>query len=60
MGLQQFTREKKWKKMKKDQWLILLLAGILLLVIAVPTDCREPETGRRIVLRWMGAEDAQQ
>ncbi|MCD8365964.1 MAG: stage III sporulation protein AG [Clostridiales bacterium] len=27
------------KKLKKDQWLILFLAGILLLVIAIPTNC---------------------
>lgn len=27
-----------WKKMDKSQWMILLLAGILLLVIALPTD----------------------
>lgn len=61
MGLQQFIREKKWKKMKKDQWLILLLAGILLLVIAVPTDCQG--TGNREEDRSavnQGAEDAQQ
>ena len=39
MSLQEFIKEKKWKKMQKDQWLIILLAGILLLVIAVPSDC---------------------
>ena len=39
-----FFREKKWKKMKKDQWLILLLAGILLLVVALPTDCGQRST----------------
>lgn len=32
-----FLREKKWKQMKKDQWLILFLAGVLLLIIAMPT-----------------------
>lgn len=41
---QRFFREKKWKKMKKDQWLILLLAGILLLVVALPTDCGQHST----------------
>lgn len=39
MELKDFIKEKKWKKIKKDQWLILFLAGILLLVITVPTDC---------------------
>ena len=37
--LTEVIKEKKWKKLKKDQWLILFLAGILLLVIALPTDC---------------------
>lgn len=37
--LTELIRDKKWKKMRKDQWLILFLAGILLLVIALPTDC---------------------
>ncbi len=37
--LKGFIKEKKWKKLGKDQWLILFLAGILLLVIAVPSDC---------------------
>ena len=36
MNLKEFLREKKWKKMKKDQWLILFLAGVLLLVVAMP------------------------
>lgn len=39
MNLHDFMKEKKWKNIRKDQWLILFLAGILLLVIAVPADC---------------------
>jgi stage III sporulation protein AG len=38
-NLHQWIREKKWRNIKKDQWLILFLVGVLLLVIAVPTDC---------------------
>jgi stage III sporulation protein AG len=38
-NLHQWIRGKKWRNMKKDQWLIVFLAGVLLLVIAVPTDC---------------------
>ncbi len=34
----------KMKHMKKDQWLILVLAGILLLVIAMPVPGKEEET----------------
>ncbi len=44
-GLRVFFEQKKWKKIKKDQWLILFLAGILLLVIAVPTSCEESVSG---------------
>ena len=37
MDMKGFLREKKWKHMKKDQWLILFLAGVLLLIVAMPT-----------------------
>ncbi len=37
--LTELIGDKKKKKLRKDQWLILFLAGILLLVIALPTDC---------------------
>ncbi|MCD7921143.1 MAG: stage III sporulation protein AG [Clostridiales bacterium] len=36
-----FIRQKKWKNWKKDQWLILFLAGVLLLVIALPSSCED-------------------
>lgn len=39
MDLKDFVKGKKWKKIGKDQWLIVFLVGILLLVIAVPSDC---------------------
>ena len=44
MDLKEFLREKKWKKMKKDQWLILFLAGVLLLVVAMPTGKSSSKT----------------
>lgn len=37
MDIKKFWKEKQWKKWRKDQWLIVFLAGILLLVIAIPT-----------------------
>ncbi|MCC8029823.1 MAG: stage III sporulation protein AG [Lachnospiraceae bacterium] len=40
----EFIRQKKWKKWKRDQWLILFLAGILLLVIALPTSCESDDS----------------
>lgn len=42
-----FIKEKKWKKLKKDQWLILFLAGILLLVIALPSSCGDSSDGKK-------------
>lgn len=38
MELKEFVREKKWKNMKKDHWLILFLAGVLFLIVAMPTE----------------------
>ena len=35
-GLEWFSAGEKWKHVKKDQWLILFLAGVLLLIIAMP------------------------
>jgi len=46
MNLKEFLREKKWKKMKKDQWLILFLAGVLLLVVAMPTGRSSSKTAK--------------
>lgn len=44
MDLKEFLREKKWKKMKKDQWLILFLAGVLLLIVAMPAGKSSSKT----------------
>lgn len=33
-----FLKEKRWKKWDKSQWLILVMTGILLMVIAIPVD----------------------
>ncbi len=33
-----FLREKKWKNLKKSDWAVIGLAGLLLLVIAIPLD----------------------
>ena len=47
MDLKEFLREKKWKKMKKDQWLILFLAGVLLLVVAMPAGKSSSKTAKQ-------------
>ena len=47
MDLKEFLREKKWKKMKKDQWLILFLAGVLLLVVAIPSGKSSSKTEKQ-------------
>lgn len=43
MDIKGFIKEKRWKKWKKDQWLIVFLAGVLLLVIAIPTGSNKNE-----------------
>lgn len=41
MKLKDFFQNKIWKKWDKSQWTILILTGILLMVIAIPTGERE-------------------
>ena len=41
MDIKGFWKEKGWKKWKKDQWLVVFLIGVLLLVIAIPTNNKE-------------------
>ena len=41
MKMQDFMRKIKEKKLKRSDWLILVLAGILILIIALPTDTKE-------------------
>ncbi len=33
-----FWKEKGWQKMKKSDWAVLALIGVLLLILAVPTE----------------------
>lgn len=59
--LTEFIGDKKWKKLRKDQWLILFLAGILLLVIALPTDCgggAEEQNQGNVSVSGSGQSDA--
>lgn len=44
MDFKSFFKEKKWKTWKKDQWLIVFLAGVLLLVIAIPTGSNKDDS----------------
>lgn len=43
MKMQDFMQKIKEKKLKRSDWLILILAGILILIIALPTDTKEKE-----------------
>lgn len=36
--MQDFFKEKKWKELKKTDWIALALAGVLLLIIAIPME----------------------
>lgn len=40
MKVQDFMQKIKEKKLKRSDWLILVLAGILILIIALPTDTK--------------------
>ena len=41
MKMQDIMQKIKEKKLKRSDWLILVLAGILILIIALPTDTKE-------------------
>lgn len=41
MKMQDFMQKIKEKELKRSDWLILVLAGILILIIALPTDTKE-------------------
>lgn len=41
MKMQDFMQKIKEKKLKRSDWLILVLPGILILIIALPTDTKE-------------------
>ena len=41
MKMKDFMQKIKEKKLKRSDWLILVLAGILILIIALPTDTKE-------------------
>ena len=41
MKMQDFMQKIKEKKLKRSDWLILVLAGILILIIALPTDTKK-------------------
>ena len=45
MKMQDFMQKIKEKKLKRSDWLILVLAGILILIIALPTDTKEKKQG---------------
>ena len=40
----EFFRQKQWKQLKKSDWVVLALFGVLLLVIAAPSESRRRET----------------
>ena len=50
-----FWRNKEFKKWDKTQWILIGLAGILLMVIAIPADVKK-ETGGNEVSQQYGGE----
>lgn len=47
MKMQNFMQKIKEKKLKRSDWLILVLAGILILIIALPTDTKEKKQAEK-------------
>lgn len=47
MKMQDFMQKIKKKKLKRSDWLILVLAGILILIIALPTDTKEKKQAEK-------------
>ena len=47
MKMQDFMQKIKEKKLKQSDWLILVLAGILILIIALPTDTKEKKQAEK-------------
>ncbi len=47
MKMQDFMQKIKEKKLKRSDWLILVLAGILILIIALPTDTKEKKQAEK-------------
>ena len=43
MKIRDFFKDKAWKKWDKSQWMILLLTGVLLMILAIPTGDRKKE-----------------
>lgn len=48
MKMQDFMQKIKEKKLKRSDWLILVLAGILILIIALPTDTKEKKQAEEV------------
>lgn len=48
MNMQDFMQKIKEKKLKRSDWLILVLAGILILIIALPTDTKEKKQAEKL------------
>ncbi len=58
MRLKEFIQKKEWKKWDKSQWAILILAGVLLMVIAVPAEGlrKEEDTAKQDIAGESGIE----
>ena len=49
MKFRNFFQNKIWKKWDKNQWTILILAGILLMVVAIPTGDNKKEEEQNVM-----------
>ena len=44
MKIKEFFQNKAWKKWDKSQWAIIVLTGVLLMILAIPTEHKKQET----------------
>ena len=49
-----FWRNKEFKKWDKTQWILIGLAGILLMVIAIPADVKKETGGNEVSQQYGG------
>ena len=44
--IREFLKEKKWRNLKKTDWIAIAMTGVLILIIAMPSS---PDTGKKIL-----------
>lgn len=59
MTLKEFVKNKQWRKWQKNQWLLIFLAGVLVLVIAMPVGSKKEGTEEPVAYEATDAAGAE-